>query len=156
MAKPPTTIDGSSVLVAIAARAISTPIAAGAATAKRISSSDQATGWRTLMTTAAAVSAIMIKTNGRLPRPPPWGTTSARWPSTAGQRDEPEDRQQPAQRAPDEDQQPDPADRVERDPLRGERQPQAHADERHHDPERASPAPVAGPERRRTACRPRR
>ena len=37
--------------------------------ANRISSSDQAIGWRTLTTTATSVSPIMIATNGRLPTP---------------------------------------------------------------------------------------
>src|SRR6266700_3102984 len=43
-----------------------------------IAASAQASGWRTLATTAATVRATMIATNGRLPRPLPAGTLIAR------------------------------------------------------------------------------
>ena len=64
----------------------------------------------------------------------------------AGQRDEPEDRDDPPEGAPDEDQQGDPADRVERDPLARQGEPEQRADERHPHPERRPSAPPARPD----------
>ncbi len=46
-----------------------------------------------------------------------------------------------------------PADRVERHPLRGEREAQEDADRGHRDPERAAPPPGAGPDRREQRVR---
>ncbi len=65
----------------------------------------------------------------------------------AGQRDEPQDRDDPPERAAHEDEQGDPADRVERDPLAREREAEQRADERHPDPERRPTPPPARPDR---------
>ncbi len=64
--------------VPIASRATIPPSATGPPIAKRISSIDQRTGCMTLATTAITVSATMIATNGRLPKPVPAGTLIAR------------------------------------------------------------------------------
>ena len=61
-----------------APKKISAPMAAGAMTAKYISSSVQAIGWNTATTTATSVNPTMITRNGMLPRPWPSGTLMAR------------------------------------------------------------------------------
>ena len=53
--------------------------------------------------------------------------------------DQPEDRQDPAERAPDEDQEHERADGVGRDPLRGEGEAEQDADDRHGDQNAARP-----------------
>ncbi len=65
-----------------------------------------------------------------------------------GHRDQRGDEDQPAEGAPHQHEDPQPADRVQRDPFRGQGQPEEDTDDRHRDPERASPAPRAGPDRR--------
>ena len=64
----------------------------------------------------------------------------------AGQRDEREDRDDPPERAADEDQQRDPADGIEPDPFAREGQAKQPADERHRHPERRAAAPPARPQ----------
>ena len=76
-AKPPTT---SSVLIRPSAtepKKTSAPRAAGAITAKRISSSVQAIGWKMATTTAVSVRASITSRNVRLPKPWPSGTLIA-------------------------------------------------------------------------------
>ena len=65
----------------------------------------------------------------------------------AGERDQPEDRQDPAERAPGEDQQGEAADGIERHPLAREGEAEQDADDGHRHPERPSGPPPAGPER---------
>src|SRR3954470_549315 len=74
----PATVALNAPFVAIRARIPSPPTAIGAPIANRISSSDQRTGWSTFAITATTVSATMIATNGRLPKPVPAGTLIAR------------------------------------------------------------------------------
>ena len=63
----------------------------------------------------------MIATNGRLPKPVARRDVDREIAEDRRHPDQREDRQQPAERAPGQDQQGDPAERVQRDPLRGER-----------------------------------
>ena len=62
--------------------------------------------------------------------------------------DQAQDREDAAERAADEDQQDQGPDGVGRDPLRGEREPQQDADDRHRQPERGAAAPPTRPDRR--------
>ena len=67
--------------------------------------------------------------------------------------DQAQDREHPAERAADQDEQDQRADRVRRDPLRGQGQAEQQPDDRHRQPER-QPARATSPSRaRRTACR---
>ena len=69
--------------------------------------------------------------------------------------DHPQDRHDPTERTPDEDQQDERPDGVGRHPLRGEAQAQQEPDHGHRQPERPATRATSPSRRPRTACRPR-